>query len=96
MSGSPPLEVRHDVRAHRFTLPIAELEAVLDYVPLDDKTLDLRHTFVPVVLRGGGVASKLVGFVLGYARDNGLKVVPTCRFIARYIDRHPEFRTLVR
>lgn len=96
MSRSLPIDVHHDVSAHRFTLSIAELEAVLDYVPLDDKTLDLRHTFVPVVLRGGGIASKLVGFVLGYARDNGLKVVPTCPFIARYIDRHPEFRTLVR
>jgi predicted GNAT family acetyltransferase len=26
--------------------------------------------------------------------DHGGKVVPTCPFVARHIDRHPEFRAL--
>jgi predicted GNAT family acetyltransferase len=32
----------------------------------------------------------LVGVALAHARDQGLQVRPTCSYVARYMQRHPE------
>jgi predicted GNAT family acetyltransferase len=40
------------------------------------------------------VGSFLVKYVLDYARSNGLKVAPTCRFVRGYIDKHPEYQSI--
>lgn len=96
MPASLPPAVQHDTAARRFTLDINGAEAVLDYRELDAKTLDYHHTFVPNALRGGGIASQLADHALRYARDHGFKVVPSCPFIATYIERHSEFQPLVR
>ncbi|MEM9528385.1 MAG: N-acetyltransferase, partial [Bacteroidota bacterium] len=30
-----------------------------------------------------------------YAKDNGLKVLPYCPFVAAYLERHPEWNDIV-
>jgi predicted GNAT family acetyltransferase len=45
--------------------------------------------------RGGGIASHLTTHALDYARERGLKIVPSCPFVAAYIARHPEYRDLL-
>jgi len=40
--------------------------------------------------KGVGIAGKLSHAALEFARDNGLKVVARCPFIATYMRRHPE------
>ena len=89
------LHIRHEPAAHRFVARTAGVEAVLEYHAVDTKTLDYHHTFVPPALRGAGMASQLTEHALRYARDNGFKVLPTCPFVARYIERHPEFQSLI-
>ena len=96
MPSSPPTEIQHDALAHRFTLDLNGTQAVLDYRELDAQTLDYFRTFVPNALRGGGLASRLTDHALRYAREHGLKIVPTCPFIATYIERHSEFQSLLR
>ena len=95
MPAAAPLDIHHEPAAHRFVARTAGVEAVLEYATLNAKTLDYHHTFVPPALRGGGIASQLTEYALRYARDNGFKVRPTCPFVARYIERHPEFQPLV-
>jgi len=96
MAATAPLDIRHEPAAHRFVARTAGVEAVLEYATIDAKTLDYHHTFVPHALRGGGIASQLTEYALRYAHENGLKVRPTCPFVARYIQRHPEFQSVVR
>jgi len=93
--AAAPLDIGHEPAAHRFVAHTAAGEAVLEYRPVDATTLDYHHTFVPPALRGGGIASRLTEYALRYARDHGLKVRPTCPFVARYLRRHPEFQSLV-
>jgi predicted GNAT family acetyltransferase len=50
---------------------------------------------VPPAARGGGIASQLTAHALTFARDGGYRVVPSCPFVAAYIQRHPEFRDLL-
>lgn len=88
-------DIRHEPAHHRFVARVSGTEAVIDYREANPGTLDYHHTFVPPALRGGGIASELTAFALNYARDNGFKVRPTCPFTARYIERHPEYASLV-
>lgn len=87
-------EIRHDQEARRFVIEIDGRESFLSYVPLDAKTLDYRHTFVPDALRGRGVASRLVKHALDYAKDQQMKVLPTCPFVARIMERDAAYADL--
>lgn len=69
--------------------------AVAYYEPRDG-ALVFTHTVVPEALRGQGIASKLIKGALDDVRSRGLKIVPQCPFVARYIERHPEERDLVK
>ncbi len=95
MPVTPPLDIRHEEAAHRFVATAEGIDAVLEYHAVDAHTLDYDHTFVPPAMRGGGIASQLTEYALRYAQDHGFKVIPSCPFVARYIERHPEFASLV-
>ena len=47
-------------------------------------------------LRGREIAARLTEAAFAYARDEGLRVVPTCSYTVLYVERHPEVRALVR
>ena len=90
------LQVQHDKTAHKFFVLTDGKESVLEYSVLPDgKTLDYKRSFVPVELRGRGIAEIIVKFALDYAQKNGFKVVPTCPYVKVIIDRNPQYQTLV-
>ena len=95
MTKDSATDIRHDTLAKRFVLTRDGAEAVLNYREVDATTLDYYRTFVPTSLRGGGIASSLTEYALRHAQELRLKVIPTCPFIATYIERHPEFQPLV-
>jgi predicted GNAT family acetyltransferase len=68
--------------------------AVLEY-ELSGNELFLTHTEVAPELEGQGLGAKLARAALEFARERGLGVVPSCTFVAAYIERHPEYRPLV-
>ena len=53
------------------------------------------HTEVDESCEGRGFGSRLAEAALDDARRQGLDVVPLCPFIARFIERHPEYAPLV-
>jgi uncharacterized protein len=57
--------------------------------------LELDHTVVPAALQGQGVAARLVAAALDWAREQGLRVRPTCSYVAAYMRRHPETQDLL-
>lgn len=78
----------------RFEVDLGGETAVLDY-QLQNGAITLRHTEVPTLAEGKGVGSALARHALEYARSEGLRVVPRCRFVAAYLERHPEYADLV-
>lgn len=50
----------------------------------------------PALLAGNGrgYGSQLAKYVLDDARERGLKVIPSCPFLDRYITKHPEYEDL--
>ena len=64
------------------------------YRKLGDK-IYLTHTEVPAPLEGKGIASMLVKKALEDIRQKGLRLVPLCPFVIRYVQRHPEWESLI-
>ena len=54
------------------------------------------HTEIDSSFEGQGLGSKLVAGALDAARGAGQAVLPFCPFVNGYIERHPEYRDLVR
>ena len=79
----------------RFVLRIEGQVAELVYERRGD-VLDIQHTYTPPPLRGREIAATLTEAAFAYARDEGLRVVPTCSYTVLYVERHPEVRALVR
>jgi predicted GNAT family acetyltransferase len=87
--------VEHDEGRRRFYSRLHEGEAYLTYEEDGDGTLDLQHTVVPEAARGRGVGESLVRAALSHARERGVRIVPSCPFVAAYLTEHPDERELV-
>jgi uncharacterized protein len=88
-------EVRHKIAASRFEIQVENHVAVLNYSQRGN-TITFTHTGVPAELEGRGIGSQLARAGLEYAREKSFKVVPLCWFVAGYIERHPEYQSLVK
>lgn len=68
--------------------------AILEYRWLKGSMV-LMHTFVPNSGRGSGVGSALVKFMLDYVRENRLKIIVYCSFVAAYLKEHTGYDDLI-
>lgn len=84
----------HNPAAQRFEAGQGADLAECSYLLRGD-VLVLHHTEVPPALQGLGLAGLLVQAALAWARDNGLRVQPTCSYVAAYMKRHPETQDLL-
>jgi len=88
------LDIKHDEEGGRFVATVEGHEAYVSYSRVDDQTVDFRKTFVPGELRGQGMAGKVVARGLDWAREQGYRVIPTCSYVQRFVERHPEYASL--
>jgi predicted GNAT family acetyltransferase len=80
---------------HRYELRSAdELIGIVAY-HLDGDVITLVHTEVGSAHSGHGYAAILARGALDDARSRGLRVVPSCPYIASYLEKHPEDADLV-
>lgn len=59
------------------------------------QTMVFIHTEIDERFEGRGLGSRLATAALDDARLKGFTVVPLCPFIARFVDRHPQYADLV-
>ena len=88
------IKLTHNAAATRFEASPGGHLALCSYRRMGD-VLVLHHTEVPEALAGQGVAAALVQAALAWARAEGLKVRPTCSYVAAYMRRHPETQDLL-
>ncbi|HWK19586.1 MAG TPA: GNAT family N-acetyltransferase [Microbacteriaceae bacterium] len=60
-----------------------------------DGVIDLQHTVVQPSHRGQGLAGLLAERAFDDARAQGLRVIPSCPFIAGWVPDHPEVADLI-
>jgi predicted GNAT family acetyltransferase len=89
------MSVEHDTASRRFTFAATSGTAVLAYAPAGPGLLELYSTYVPPADRGKGIAAQLVQAAIQYARAEGLRIVPSCWYVAQWIRHHPEHADLV-
>ncbi|HYH55195.1 MAG TPA: GNAT family N-acetyltransferase [Anseongella sp.] len=90
------MKVEHDLKYQQFTVYLEDDEAELAYAKPEAGVISFTHTFVPEAYRGWGIAEKLISEGLRYAGENQLKVIAGCEAVSAYLDRHPEFKKLLR
>lgn len=55
----------------------------------------LTHTEIDPRFEGQGLGSLLIGRTLEDLRARGAQILPYCRFVRKYLDRHTEYVALV-
>lgn len=90
-----PLPIVNNEHRHRFETRIGDEYAYMDYRWYQGD-IALMHTFVPESARGQGVSGRLAEFVLRFVREQGLRMLVYCPYVAKYLKEHPEYADLVR
>ncbi len=65
-------------------------EVTFPVSPSDSNVWDVDHTWVDPVLRGQGMASKLVVAVDTAARAEGKRLLATCPYVVTWYKRHAD------
>jgi predicted GNAT family acetyltransferase len=89
------LAITENPDEHRYEIRDADggMLGYLEYLSRDDFTV-LPHTEVDRSLRGEGWGDRLARFALDDLRAKGSKVYPTCPFVERWMERHPEYEDI--
>ena len=82
----------HDAARQRFVVHHPAGDSVLSYQRPQADVIDLRHTVVFPKERGKGTGESLVRAALAFAREQRLRVIPTCPYVAEVLAEHPEER----
>lgn len=91
---SEPNAIVDNTVAHRLEIKDGDEYAFLTYRMKGD-AIEYVHSETPPALQGKGYASALAKFGLDRDKPAGRKVIPTCPFVKTYIERHPEYASLV-
>ncbi len=89
------LSVQVEEKGHRGAFFVEEegrrlAELTFSATP-DRKLVILDHTEVSESLRGQGIARKLVGAAVAWARQTNVKLMPLCPVAMAVFDREPQF-----
>jgi len=95
ITGEPQIPVVDNPDENQFQAHVDGHVAFVSYIKHGD-TIVLTHTEVPKELQGRGLANVLARAVLERARAERWTVIARCPFISKYIERHPEYRSLLR
>lgn len=79
----------------RFELTVdGELAGFSEYKDNGD-VREFDHTVVHEEFQGNGLSKPLIKFSLDHARDNGLKIIPTCPAYEKFLQKNKEYQELV-
>lgn len=82
--------VRQNRKDDRFELDTEGGTAYVEYI-IDGDEITFTHTEVPKEAEGRGIAGKVVAAAVAYARDQKLRVIPQCPYVAGWMKRHREY-----
>ncbi|MCI8446113.1 MAG: N-acetyltransferase [Bacilli bacterium] len=59
----------------------------IEFIYLDDNTVDIIHTFVDPNHRGKGIAKKLVEYAFSYFEEKDINVIYSCSYVQKYKEK---------
>lgn len=90
------MKIINDKKNNLFVAEIEGKEAYLRYAMRGEDVIDFIYTYTPPELRGKGLAEKIVGAGFKHAKENNLKVIPTCPYIIYFLSRNQEYKSLLK
>jgi predicted GNAT family acetyltransferase len=75
---------------HRYEAYAGDVLAGFTQYTTEDGAVVFMHTEVEPQFEGEGVGSTLITGALDDVREQGVKVVPLCEFVAAFIQKHPD------
>ena len=93
-----PLAVHHEDKEGEGAFYVergGERLGELTYVKPGPARAVIEHTNVSEVLRGQGVARKLVDATVAWARQSGVKLVPVCTYAKKVLENDPSCRDVL-
>ena len=94
MEDNNELVLRDNTDRKQFELSVEGFTARVEYMIMSNKIF-LTHTEVPRELEGKGVGSKIVKLAFEEIEKRGLKLIPLCPFVAKYLTKHPEWKKIL-
>jgi len=87
-------KVIHEKENERFVIYLEGNEVYVEYT-MRNNEIDLNHTYTNPALRGKGLAAHVVRAALEFAKENNIKVIPTCSYVQSFIEKNKEYKELV-
>ena len=94
MEDNNELVLKDNTDRKQFELIVDGHTARIEYMIMANKIF-LTHTEVPRALEGKGVGSKIVKLAFDEIEKRGLKLIPLCPFVAKYLTKHPEWKKIL-
>ncbi|MEH3032457.1 MAG: GNAT family N-acetyltransferase [Aeromicrobium erythreum] len=89
-------EVSFSAERERYEIHVdGELAGFTQAKEREDGVLVFPHTVVLDAFEGQGLASRLVTEALNDVRAKGRTIDPQCPYVARFVEKHPEYADLV-
>lgn len=88
------MHFKDNVEKRRYETEVDGLKAFIEYNVAPD-IITLEHIEVDKELSGRGIASDLTEAVLMHLESRDLKVIANCPFIKSYIEKHPEWESIL-
>ena len=89
------MEIKHDKKEQIFYTIFDSKESYIRYSMPNKERINILRTFVPPEQRHNGLAGKLAKAALEFAKENNLKVIPTCSYVDYFIDINKEYQELL-
>jgi len=91
------MDIQHNPAEHRYEAIDDDGGTVAGFAAYRDRpgSRAFVHTEVSDAYAGQGIASELARFAVEDVRDAGLRLVPYCPYIARWLKKHPEYTGFV-
>jgi predicted GNAT family acetyltransferase len=87
-------KVIHEKENERFVIYVEGNEVYVEYT-MRNNIIDLHHTYTHPVLRGKGLAALVVRAAFEFAKENKLRVVPTCSYVQAFLLKNDHYKSLV-
>jgi len=89
------IEITHNDQEQRYEIAVDGERAGFSETRVEGDVVVLPHTEVDERFEGQGLASQLVTYALDDIRAQGKKVRPSCVYVRKFIEKHPEYQDLI-
>lgn len=87
--------IEFNASEHRYEIHVDGTLAGFTKALVDGDVVTFPHTVVADEFEGQGLAGQLVTGALDDVRAQGKKVIATCPYVARFIEKHAEYADLL-